>query len=287
MFFVSIGMLFNLSFITSHYMQVLIMLCPVFLGKALIVGGLTRAFGYRGVTALTIGLGTFQIGEFAFLLGRTGLSREAIQPETFNLILVTAVISMVLTPFALRLVQPLANWHLRWRRSETQELPDALEQELSGHIIIGGYGSVGGYTADVLRRLGFHFVVIEIDQHAALKARSDGLTVIYGDAGSPVILEAAGLRHARLLLLTLPAVLDVELTVKRARQLKPDVYIVARAARASQIEHLRTLGVHDIVQPESEAALEIVRQALFHLDVPAVEIMRLTDAARRELYESP
>jgi CPA2 family monovalent cation:H+ antiporter-2 len=287
LFFVSVGMLLNLPFIYGNYMQVLIMLGPIVLGKAVIIGGLTRAFGYKGVTALATGIGAFQIGEFAFLLGRVGLSKEAIRPETFSLVLATAVITMVLTPFAMRLVQPLASWHLRWRKPQPPELSGAVMREVQGHIIIGGYGRVGSYTADVLRRLDFRCLIMELDQHAVLKAQAAGFDVIFGDACSPVILEAAGLHHARLLLLTLPAALDVEVTVARARQIKPDVHIVARAAGAGQIERLRDLGIHDLVQPESEAALEIVRQALLHLDMPAVEIMRFIDAVRKELYEPP
>jgi monovalent cation:H+ antiporter-2, CPA2 family len=287
LFFVSVGMLLNLSFIYTHYMQVLIMLGPIVFGKALIVGGLTRAFGYKGVTALTTGVGTFQIGEFAFLLGRVGLSKQAIQPETFTLVLATAVITMVMTPLAMRLIQPLASWKIRWRKPAAPELSGTAPHEASGHIIIGGYGRVGSYAADVMRRLDFRCLIVEVDPHAVLKARSAGFDVIYGDAASPVILEAAGLKHARLLLLTLPAALDVEMTVERARQLRPDVHIVARAAGAGQIERLRSLGVRDLVQPESEAALEIVRQALLHQDMPAVEIMRFVDSVRKELYDPP
>ncbi len=287
LFFVSIGMLLNLPFIFGNYMKVLIMLGLVIVGKGLIIGGLTRAFGYKGVAALTTGIGTFQIGEFAFLLGRMGLSKEAIRPETFSLILATAVITMVLTPFALRLVQPLAALHRRWQKSELPQPACESDKGLREHIIIGGYGRVGSFTAELLRRLDFPCVVIELDQQAVLKARAAGLKVLFGDTGSPVILEAAGLRSARLLLLTMPSALDLELTVVRARQLKPDIHIVTRAASVSQMERLRGLGVSDLVQPESEVALEMVRQALLHLDLPAIESMRFTDAVRKELYGPP
>lgn len=287
LFFVSIGMLLDLPFVAAHYGQVLIMLGPVVAGKALIIAGLIRVFGYDRVTALTAGIGTYQIGEFAFLLGRVGLSKEAIRPETFSLVLATAVITMVLTPFGMRLVRPLANWLLRRQGTGEVQLHEGPGMKLEEHIIIGGYGRVGSYAADVMRRLEIPCVVIELDQHAALRARAAGFSVIYGDAGSPVILEAAGLKSARLLLLTLPSAMDVELAVARARQLNAGIHIVARAAAVGQMDRLRNLGVHDLVQPESEAALEIVRQALLHLDMPAVEIMRFTDAVRKELYEPP
>jgi CPA2 family monovalent cation:H+ antiporter-2 len=260
-FFVSVGMLLDLPFLYQHLPTVLIMLVPVMVGKAAIFSGLTRLFGYSGATALFVGLGTHQIGEFAFLLGRVGLLTGSIRPGTFSLVLATAVITMVLTPFSLRLVPRLTGWYARWRRTATPDTFNLPESGLRDHIVICGYGRVGSYTAEVLHRLGFPCVVVELDPNAASRARSAGLSVIFGDAGSPVVMEAAGTGRARLLLVTVPAIFDVELIVVRARQLNPSLSIVARAAHLSQMEPLRELGVQDVVQPESEAALEIVRQA--------------------------
>jgi len=285
LFFVSAGMLLDLPFLYGNYGSVLVMLGPVVLGKALILVGLVRAFGYRGTTALTVGFGIFQIGEFSFLLGRAGLGKGAIRPETFSLLLATAVITMILTPFAMRLVDPLVSSYYRRRRAAPPLALDTPAHEAQGHIIIAGYGRVGSYTAMVLRRLDFPCVVIELDQNAALGARSAGIPVIFGDAGSPVVLQAAGVHAARLLLVTVPAAFDVELVVSRARQLNKDLHIVARAVHMSQMEHLHELGAHELVQPESESALQIVRQALLHFDMPVLEIERFTDAVRKELYK--
>jgi CPA2 family monovalent cation:H+ antiporter-2 len=153
------------------------------------------------------------------------------------------------------------------------------------HIIIAGYGRVGRYTADLFLRLNLPSVVIELEQHAVEQARAAGLTVIYGDASSPVVLEAAGIHHARLFLVTVPAAFDVELIAGRARKINHDLHIVARAARLAQMEQLRSLGVYELVQPEFEAGLEMVRQALIHFDMPALEIQRFADGVREELYQ--
>jgi K+:H+ antiporter len=192
---------------------------------------------------------------------------------------------MMLTPFATRMSQPLANWYRRWRGAQPVQTFDALEHGLHDHIIIAGYGRVGRYTADVLLRLDLPCVVLELDQSTAERARAAGLPVIYGDASSPVVLEAAEVHTARLLLVTVPAAIDVELVVRAARQLRSDLHILARAARRAQIETLRALGVHEVVQPEFEAGLEMVRQTLLHFDRPATEIQRLSDTVRDELYQ--
>jgi CPA2 family monovalent cation:H+ antiporter-2 len=284
LFFVSVGMLLDPAFLVANLGTVLLLVLLVVVGKALIFGGVTRAFGYANPIPLAVGLGLFQIGEFAFVLARVGLAHGVILPDHFALILATTVTTMVLTPFATRLAEPLGRWYHRRGEMSPQafQLP---ETGLRDHIIIVGYGRVGRYTADVLQRLNRPCVVIDQDQQAVDRAKVAGLSVIYGDASSPVVLEAAGVHTARLALVVVSAAIDVELVVRAVRALNPELHIVARAVRLAQIEYLQRFGIYEIVQPEFEAGLELVRQTLLHFEVPAAEIEHLSDAIRTERYQ--
>jgi K+:H+ antiporter len=264
---------------------VLLVVLLVAAGKVLIFGGLTRAFGYHDLAPLAVGLGLFQIGEFAFVLARVGLAQQAIGRDLYALVLSTALITMILTPFAARCIAPLGGWLRRLGLTPTVPAPLPADHALQDHIIIAGYGRVGHYTADVLQRLKLPCVVVELDQRQADQARAAGLTVVYGDASSPVILEAAGVHAARLLLVAVSSAIDVELIARSVRQTRPNLHVVARAARRAQIETLHAIGIHEIVQPEFEAGLEMVRQSLLHFDIPAPEIERLSDSMRDELYQ--
>ncbi len=285
LFFVSVGMLLDPAFLINNVASVLLIVVVVSLGKALIFGGVTAAFGYRDATPIFVGLGLFQIGEFAFVLARVGVSRQVLSADVYALVLVSAVITMILTPFVMRAAQPLASWYNRRRAAAPLLTVAGHEHAISDHIIIVGYGRVGRYTANVLQRLNLPCVVIDLDQQAVEQVRAAGLPGLYGDASSEHVLEAAGVHRARLLLVTVPAAIDVELIVRRVRQLNPQLHIVARAARLGQIEALQSLGVYELVQPEFEAGLEMVRQTLLHFDRPTTEIQRLTDAVRHELYQ--
>jgi len=218
------------------------------------------------------------------VLARVGLTEQAISADTYALILATALVTMILTPFATRATQPLAAWIGRGRAAPMPEQSEPIEG-LNEHIIIAGYGRVGRYTAELLKNLGLPFVVIELDDHINEQAREAGTPVIYGDASSPVVLEAAGVHAARLMLITVSAAIDVELIARQVQQSNPALHVVARAARRAQIELLRELGVHEVVQPEFEAGLEMVRQTLLHFGIAAAEIERLSDTVRDELYQ--
>ena len=88
-----------------------------------------------------------------------------------------------------------------------------------------------------------------------------------------------------MLILTVPSVTVAQAIVIRVHQLAPTLPIVARAEEGVEhMERLHRLGVAEVVQPHFEAGLEIVRQALLALDVPATDIQQYTDTVREELY---
>jgi len=285
LFFASVGMLLDPQFLLENFAAVLLIMLLTASGKFIIFGALTRLFGYVNVAPLALGLTMFQIGEFSFVLARAGLAADSISRELYSLVLTTAVGTMVLTPFAARTVQPIYGF-LRRRvfKSEplyTTNLPD---EGLRDHVVIAGAGRMGQYVGNVLRRFNLNFAVIELVHQRLEQCKALGFPAVYGDAGQPIVLEAAAVEKARLLLITIPSIAVVRSIVEHARQRRPDLHIVARAPDVEQIEMLHELGVYEIVQPVFEAGLEITRQALLHLDIPPTDIQRFTDGVRSEHY---
>lgn len=284
LFFVSVGMLLNPGFLISNFGMIVLLVVLITLLKFGVFTAVVRAFGYHSEIALTVGLSLFQIGEFAFLLARVGLSSGALNTEQYNLVLVTALITMVLTPMLSAMSTPLYLRLQRWRAQPEAMLVMRADQELEGHIIIAGYGRVGRYIANLLKRLERAYIVIERDQSRLEDMKETQTPVIYGDASSPIVLTAAQIERARLLIVAVSAAIDTETIVRQARRLNPHVSVVARATRLSQMDVLHDLGIAHVVQPEFEAGIEMVRQALLHFDIAAIEIERLSDEVRREHY---
>jgi CPA2 family monovalent cation:H+ antiporter-2 len=284
LFFVSVGMLFEPAFLLAEWQTVLLVVSLVALGKAVIFAALAPIFRYRNIVPLALGLGLFQVGEFSFVLARVGLSSNSISRELYSLVLNTTIITMVLTPLISGLTGPLYALRKRWFKHEALQTVNLPKGGLHGHVIIAGGGRVGQYVAQVLQRLQLDFVLIELDYRRVEHAKTAKLPVIYGDATQDVVLRAAKLEEARLLLITVPAMVTTQTIVAQVRRMKPSLHMVARAEGTDQMKKLHDLGVYEVVQPEFEAGLEITRQALLHLDIPATEIQRFTDAVRRELY---
>src|SRR5437762_13056068 len=98
LFFVTVGMLLDPAFALQHAVQVGIVVAAIFVGKALIIGGVTRLFGYRNMAPWIVGLGLSQIGEFSFVLARTGLSTGSLSKDTYDLALTCTIVTMALAP---------------------------------------------------------------------------------------------------------------------------------------------------------------------------------------------
>ena len=286
LFFVSVGMLLDPALAWEQRGALALVVPAIVVGKAAILAGVVRAFGYQNVVPLATGLTLFQVGEFAFVLARVGLSSGAIANDVYALTLNTAIITMALTP-ALSSVVPVAYKRFRPSRArETHEATNLPPAGLSGHVVIAGSGRVGRSIADALSHLALPFVVVEFDDRRVQQARRSGLPVIYGDATQPVVLEAAGIHSARAILITVPVFTDVRTIVTAVRQLRRELPIIARADGPAAVGALYALGIQEVTSPEFEAAIEMTRQALMHFNVPAHDVLRVASVIRRERYDT-
>ena len=284
LFFVSVGMLLNPSFLTSHLRQIAVLVMLVVIGKGIIFAALSRLFGYRNVIPLALGLGLFQVGEFSFVIARVGLGTSSISADLYNLVLNTVIVTMILTPLLSSLTTPIYAIKKRWYRHEPVQTINLPAVGLKNHVIIAGGGRVGLFVAGIMHQLNLKFVVIELDYRQVENIKKAGMPVIFGDASQPILLETAQIEHAKMLLITVPATIIVKRIVQQAHKIHPGLNIVARAEGIEQMKSLHSQGVYEVVQPEFEAGLEITRQALLHLNISGTEILKITDNVRREQY---
>jgi len=284
LFFTSVGMLFDPTFLFGHIRQVMVLVLAAGIGKGFIFAFISRVFKYRNVIPLAVGLGLFQIGEFSFVLARVGMSTNSIGNDLYSLVLTAAILTMVLTPLISGQTARIYALKKRWFRHEALESSNIPDAGLGGHVVIAGGGRVGFQIARALKRLNMQFVIIEMDHRQFEQAKKTGMTVVYGDAGNEIVLEAAGIKDAALLILTIPGLVTARSIIVQSRRLNQSIQIVARTPGPDYFELFKDLGVSEVVLPEFEASLEMTRQSLLHLRVPPTEVQRHTDNIRQELY---
>ncbi|SIN80851.1 cation:proton antiporter domain-containing protein [Halodesulfovibrio marinisediminis] len=284
LFFSSVGMLFDPMFLVDNFSSVIKLLVIICIGKGLIFATISILFKYRNVVPLAVGLGLFQVGEFAFVLARLGVSTASITNEVYSLVLTVTILSMALTPVVSGLTAPLYRFRQRWFRHEKLTTYNLPQEKLANHVVILGGGRIGFQTAQILKRLNQTHVVVEFDQKRFEELKQADIAAVYGDADQEIVLEAAGVSSAALLVVTVSDCVTSQSAVKLAKKINERLEIIVRSAGYDDFKVMKELGVSEAVLPDLEGSLEIVRQALQYLDVPLTEIQYQTEKVRQELY---
>jgi monovalent cation:H+ antiporter-2, CPA2 family len=271
LFFASIGMLIDPLFLWQNWQLILGLVCLVLIGKWSIITPLVRLFGYPLKTAITVGLGLAQIGEFSFVLASEGQSLGFVSRPVYLLLLGTTAVTLVVTPFVLQLTPKLFSWLESFAPMrallEPAEIPldSVVDEEISGHIVICGYGRTGQNLLRLMQPHGAPVVVVEQSEAAIQKIRDLGIAYVYGNAASLHVLAKANLTQAKTMVINLPDAMSTRLCLKRALELAPDLDVVVRANQFQDIEMLYQLGGKEVVQPEFEASLEMASHLLNRL----------------------
>ena len=163
LFFVAVGMLFDPASLVQHPLEVLTVLLIIMIGKSLAAFGIVLLFGYPLHTALVISASLAQIGEFSFILAALGLALGLLPPEGQSLIVAGALLSISLNPLAFEAAARLSRWAqarprvLAALERGTPDQPVAATEDATfrDHVILVGYGRVGGTIGEALARSGW------------------------------------------------------------------------------------------------------------------------------------
>ncbi len=289
LFFVSVGMLVNPSFLWENIAHVISLSALVVLGKAIIVILMGFLFPRPARTFLVVAIGLSQVGEFSFILGQGGLSLNLLDNDQYSLILAAALISITANPFMYRLL-PWLETQLRkipgfWKKLDASaQILEIKKDKLVNHVVIIGYGRVGKHMVDVLEKLSVSMLIIETDAERITSLNQRGIPTLYGDASNSEVIDHAQLDRASALVVTIPDETSAELIVTVARNLNPKLPIIARAATEDGLQILSDLGANRTIHPELEGGLEIVHHTLLILGYPLQEVHRYAEAVRQDRY---
>lgn len=289
LFFVSMGMLVNPTFLWQNLSQVASLTLLVVVGKAIIVLLMGLFFPRPARTFLVIAVGLSQVGEFSFILGQGGLSLGLLNSSQYSLILAAALISITLNPFMYRLLPGLERVLQRvpgfWARLESNKsLSEVNEVQLKDHVVIVGFGRVGKHLVDVLGSLHVPLLVVETDAERINLLNEQQIPTLYGEAGDSEVLTHAHLERARALVTTVPDESTAIPVVTTAKDLNPGLPVIARASTAEGVRQLADLGADRVVHPELEGGLELVHHTLLSLGLPLREVHEYAEAVRRDRY---
>ena len=278
LFFVSVGMLFDPWVVLQQPLQVLAVIAIIIIGKSLAAFLLVLVLRYPLNTALTVAASLAQIGEFSFILAGLGVTLGILPREGQNLILAGAILSIALNPLLFRLIEPVQAW-IRTRSRLARELERAVDPlaelpmtvesgQVTGHVLLVGYGRVGQRIGMALAAQGLRMVVAEQNRDRVAQLREGGVHAVVGDATTPAVLIQAHVARAALLVIATPDTARARRMIEIARLLNPAIKILVRAHSEEEALLLSKECAVTVFLSKQELALSMIRGVLESLAKP-------------------
>ncbi len=272
LFFVSVGMLFDPAVLWQQPLKVLAVVAIIMVGKTLAAIGLVLLFRYPLNTALTIGASLAQIGEFSFILAGMGVALQLMPAEGQSLVLAGALISIAANSALFAAIGPLQQWlrqrselvrRFEQRDDPLAELPVSTDpKQLTGQVVLVGYGSVGRRMAAELVAQQIPFVVAEQNRELVEDLRRQNIPAVCGDAAEPEVLIQAHIARAAMLVITPPDSMRARRMVETARALNPKVEVLLRTLSEDEAVLLRQEGLGIVFLGKEELSRSMSTQVL-------------------------
>lgn len=275
LFFLSVGMLLDLSAITERPFFVLAMAVALIAAKAVVITGLAMAFRMGWRQALGLGLLLSQGGEFAFVLFAQAQTAQLIKPEAVSLFGAVVTLSMATTPFLM-----MATRRFRAEAEDAKGEREGPSQDGAGALIVG-YGRFGQTVGQMLNAQGIQVTLIDTDIEMIDVAGQFGAKVYYGDGTRLDLLRQAGAGEAQLILFCLDGdKLEAEL-VEAVHEAFPQASIFVRAFDRRALLKLKGGSATAVVREVLESAIKMARLAMEAVGVDEEEIDRTEDFYRQ------
>ena len=287
LFFITVGMLLNVSLVLENWWLVLILLCGPVMVKFALIAALAKLFGASDGTSIRTGLGLAQAGEFGFVLLTLTAGANLIDPFIIQLVLASMVLSMLVAPFLIehsdKIVMKLSS--NEWMLQSLQLTQIATRTMASQkHVIIAGFGRSGQSLATLLAEEKIAYQALDLDPERVQEAQAAGAHVSYGDAARKESLIAAGLYRASALVITYANTQSALKVLHLVHEMAPTLPVIVRSHDDTDLDLLKKAGAAEVVPEALEGSLMLASHALVMMGVPLRRVVHRVQSARDERY---
>ncbi len=288
LFFITIGMLFNIKLLPEIWLSVLMVVISLVLFKGILITLLCRLFGWDPAVSLRTGLVLAHGGEFGFAILTLALASDILPSNYGQVILVSLLISMAITPILIRyngvIVKKVLPSASAMSYLAIEEQAADTTHGMEGHVIICGYGRIGQNIARILESENIPYVAMDLDPTLVQNAIKAKEPVTYGDSANLHLLEAVGLSKAAALVISVNDFNTALKIIHNIRRVNTSIPILVRTTDDSHLEELQKAGATEIIPETMEASLMISSHLLLMLKVPVSRVLQKIRKIRKDRY---
>ena len=289
-FFVSVGMLLDVGFLLESLPSVLTIVLIILTLKSITAGLAVFLIGFPLRTALLVGLTLAQVGEFSFILARSGVKEGFLAGDIYQLFLAVSVLTMAVTPFIISVAPYVTDAVMRLPipsrlKSGLYPLEREKKANKNDHLVIIGFGINGRNLSRAATVAGIPHVIVDMNPETVRQERKSGKPIFYGDATQETVLHHAGIEAARVLVVAISDAPATRRIIEIVRRLNPKVQVIARTRFLREVTPLFELGANEVVPEEFETSVEIFTRVLKKYLIPKDEIEKLISEVRSDGYQ--
>tara|TARA_B100000676_G_scaffold39186_1_gene37061 strand:- start:9203 stop:11185 length:1983 start_codon:yes stop_codon:yes gene_type:complete len=287
LFFVTIGMLLDIESVAHNFLWVLLLLITLIIIKASLISGLAYLYKSNSGVAIRTGLGLAQGGEFSFVLLAEANSLNIVDNTTMQPVLAAIVLSMLIAPFIIEYSENMAK---RFSTTEwmnrAMQLTNIAAQTITEeqHVILCGYGRSGQNLSRLLEKESITFIALDLDPVRIRAAAAAGESVVYGDAARYEVLIAAGLKRAKLIVISYTDTISTLKVLRQVQAIRPELPVVVRTLDDSDIDVLKEAGAAEVVSEIMEGSIMLASHAFMHLGIPLNRVLNRMQETREKRY---
>lgn len=288
-FFVSIGMLVNLQLVVAKWPLLLAATLAVILIKFIAAALATLLCRHPLRIALLSGFLLFQAGEFSFVFLKSATDLALISDTTYQITLAVIALTMIATPIVAGKAEQWAAAIAALLGTPAKEIHPEIQEKtgnLTGHVLIAGYGLSGRNIGWILKQFNIPHLYIELNAANVQRGKRDGDFIIYGDATSRDLLHEVGIERAKALVLSINDPAAAARTISVARQLNPNFTILVRTRYVAELDHLHNLGADVVIPDEFEASLQLGNNLMRRFNMNEGRILHAISQLRQQHYNS-
>jgi len=289
-FFVSIGMLLDVGFLFRQPGIIALITLGVLVIKPIIACFATVLLGFPLRTSILVGLALGQVGEFSFILSKTGVEHGLLTGNIYQIFLSFSVLTMAATPFIITLAPRLANIILllplpKRLISGFSPVSEIKVEDKKNHLIIIGFGVNGRNVARAARVAGIPYAIIEMNPETVRSEQAQGEPIYYGDSTQEAVLHHANIKDAKIVVAGINDPTATRRITEIIRRLNPKVCLIVRTPYLQEMKPLYELGADEVIPEEFETSVEIFTRVLTKYLIPRDEIESLVAEVRSDGYE--
>ncbi len=286
LFFVSIGMMLNLSLLVDQWSLLLICLPLLILAKSAIVALIYFNRRAKRRSALKSGFYLAQVGEFGFVVLALAQKNALLSDATVSLIIALGVLSMAMTPILMHKADALAKHLIKSHELLDKPLPTPTTCELmKDHVVICGFGRVGQTIARFLKKEAIAYIAMDQDPVRIQEAIVGGEKVLFGDSRHRDILKNCHVDKAKLVVITFDDNHSVMQVLSACKEMGQDIEVMIRTRDDTDMRKLKEAGAQTVVPETLEGSLMLVSQVLFLSGVPMSRVLKRIQIERKNQYK--